>query len=156
MPSNWKTISYRGGVIEFRIPATWVEEYEDDAGGAFYEPTVDWATLRLNVLTLRTPSAVTSDTPIDLLRPRAEERGAELEELPSGNALSSYEVLAEEDGVGIVLRYWEIANAVPPNHARLAVFSFAMLASNRELASDDLRWLDEEIRASRFSVELGE
>lgn len=156
MPSEWKTITYRGGVIEFRIPSTWVEEYDDHDGGTFYEPTSGSATLRLNVLTLRSPSPVTSDTPLDLLRPRADERGAELVGLPNGNALISFSTQAEEDGIPIVLHRWEVANAVPPLHARLALFSLTTLASERKRVSADLRWLEEEIRASRFSAELGE
>ncbi|HMI53316.1 MAG TPA: hypothetical protein VK525_17510 [Candidatus Saccharimonadales bacterium] len=33
-----KTINYRGGVVRFRIPADWVEEYEEAGGGTFYKP----------------------------------------------------------------------------------------------------------------------
>jgi hypothetical protein len=155
MPSDWKTITYRGGVIEFRLPATWVEEYEGD-GGTFFEPTSGSTTLRLSVLTLRSPSPVTSDTPHDLLRPRAEVRGVQLVRLSNGNAMIYFSTLAEEDGIPIVLHHWEVANAVPPLHARLALFSLTTLASERTRASADLRWLDEEIRASRFSATLGE
>jgi hypothetical protein len=32
-----KTIVYRGGVVTFRIPAHWQEEYSDIEGGTFYE-----------------------------------------------------------------------------------------------------------------------
>jgi hypothetical protein len=75
MSSDWKTIRYRGGLVEFRVPRSWVEEYGEDGEGAFYEPTPDSDTLRLSVLTFRSPSSVDSETPIDLLRPRSERRG---------------------------------------------------------------------------------
>jgi hypothetical protein len=42
-----KTINYRGGVVRFRIPADWTEEYEDVGGGTFYKPGKNTGTLRL-------------------------------------------------------------------------------------------------------------
>ena len=39
-----KKISYRGGVVEFSIPANWKEEYERDGGGMFYEQSWRWIT----------------------------------------------------------------------------------------------------------------
>ena len=30
---NMKSIGYRGGVVRFRIPADWKEEYEEQGGG---------------------------------------------------------------------------------------------------------------------------
>jgi hypothetical protein len=46
-----KTIRYRGGIVTFRIPAHWTEEYEEEGGGIFYNEDNDSGTLRLNVLT---------------------------------------------------------------------------------------------------------
>ena len=40
-----KTINYRGGVVRFRVPADWQEEYEDAGGGTFYAPGDDTGTL---------------------------------------------------------------------------------------------------------------
>jgi hypothetical protein len=36
-PVQFKTIVYRGGIVRFRIPAHWIEEYEHEGGGTFYE-----------------------------------------------------------------------------------------------------------------------
>jgi hypothetical protein len=155
MSSDWKTIRYRGGLVEFRVPRSWVEEYGEDGEGAFYDPTPDSDTLRLSVLTFRRPSSVDSETPLDLLRPRSERRGVALERLPNGNALISYSAPAEEDGIALVLHHWEVANAVPPAHARIAVFSFTTRVSQAAGAPASLRWIDEEIRQARFSAELG-
>ncbi len=58
MLPSWKTIEYRGGLVTFRIPSDWVEEYEADGGGAFYAEKPDSGTLRLNVNTLRSPSPI--------------------------------------------------------------------------------------------------
>ncbi len=111
-PLEWKTIDYRG-LIEFRIPAGWIEEY-DENGATFYEPTPHPAPLRLSVLTLGCPTTVTADTPFDLLGPRAKEYGAELTRLPDNNALISFSTPAEEGDISIVVRRWELAHALPP------------------------------------------
>jgi len=50
-----KTIEYRGGVVSFRIPSKWKEEYEEKGGGTFYEPVQDSGTLRLNIITFKAP-----------------------------------------------------------------------------------------------------
>jgi hypothetical protein len=46
-----KTINYRGGVIRFRIPSDWLEEYEDAGGATFHKPGEETGTLRVNVIT---------------------------------------------------------------------------------------------------------
>lgn len=48
-----REVAYRAGVITFRIPAHWVDEYEADGTGIYYEPSAGSGTLRLTVLTLR-------------------------------------------------------------------------------------------------------
>ncbi len=50
-PIQFKTINYRGGLVRFRIPTDWIEEYEPEGGGMFYADGPDTGTLRLNVLT---------------------------------------------------------------------------------------------------------
>ena len=32
-----KTIKYRGGLVTFRVPAHWKEDYEPEGGGTFYD-----------------------------------------------------------------------------------------------------------------------
>jgi hypothetical protein len=39
-----KTIRYRGGIVTFRIPAPWTEEYEEKGGGIFYDKDNDSGT----------------------------------------------------------------------------------------------------------------
>jgi hypothetical protein len=51
-----KVITYRGGLVRFRIPAAWREEYEDAGGGIFYAPGDDTGTLRISVLTMEAPT----------------------------------------------------------------------------------------------------
>lgn len=155
MFSRWKAISYRGGIVEFRIPRRWVEEYDEDGGGTFYDPTPDSNTLRLNVITVRSPSPVNADTPLEILRPRAQSHGVTVQFLASSNACITYSTPAQEAGIALLIHYWEVANAVPPAHARIAVFSFTTIASEQKAASRALQWLHEEIRACRFAAHLG-
>jgi hypothetical protein len=54
-PPKMKTIAYRGGVITFRVPSTWKEEYQPEGGGTFYDPRPGSGTLRLNFMTLKAP-----------------------------------------------------------------------------------------------------
>src|ERR1035438_6693902 len=63
-----KTIVYRGGVVTFRIPAHWREEYSDFEGGTFYEDRPDSGTLRLKIITMSTPKELQSGSAMDLLQ----------------------------------------------------------------------------------------
>ena len=65
---NLKTISYRGGVVTFQIPSTWIEEYEEQGGGTFYEDSPDSGTLRLNVMTFKTPQSSDQERAIETLQ----------------------------------------------------------------------------------------
>jgi hypothetical protein len=52
-----KTIRYRGGIVTFRIPAHWTEEYKEEGGGIFYDEDNDSGTLHLSVLTFASKNA---------------------------------------------------------------------------------------------------
>lgn len=155
MLPSWKTVEYQGGVVNFRIPPDWVEEYEPDGGGIFYAEQPDSGTLRLNVMTSRSPTPIDARATDELLLPRAQSRGVSVRPLPGGSAVISYSEPAEEDGTALVMHYWEVANAVPPFHARLAVFSYTTLASEKNGVSEDVEWLDREICACTFAPDLG-
>jgi hypothetical protein len=153
-----KTIRYRGGVVTFRIPAYWTEEYQEEGGGVFYDEDNDTGTLRLNVLTFASKTPVTTRTAMSLLEPRREEYQGVLTDLGHGNALLRYTDVAEEGGKSIIIHYWQIADVVPPNHCRLAIFSYTVLT---ELADGDdvaaeVEMMDEELRQCIFAEELGD
>lgn len=152
-----KTISYRGGVLQFRIPSQWVEEYEDAGGGTFYADHPDSPTLRLNILTFETPRPVDENTPAELLRSRAKRTGHEILQLVTGNALIRYVKSAQENDESLRIFYWELANAVPPAHARLAVFSLTILESQKSDADIKriIQLVDREVKASEFATEVG-
>lgn len=84
-----KRIRYRGGILEFSIPADWVEEVGDE-GAAYYRDQPGTGTLRLHVITARPPGVVTSNHVIKAAAPAAAPGDAPPELLPNGNALRSY------------------------------------------------------------------
>ena len=146
-----KNIEYRGGVVTFRIPASWSEHYEPEGGGEFFENGPDTPTLRLNVITLRGPSA-TPETAADSLK----KYGA-VERRDNGTALVRYVKLVDDDGTPLRIMYWQIAQALPPHHLRMVVFSLTILASqeNEPSITETLALLDVELCAAEFAPVLG-
>jgi hypothetical protein len=151
-----KEIAYRGGVVRFRIPTDWREEYEPEGGGTFYSPDPNAGTLRLNVLTARSPKPLDPARPEDVLR--AQGRPKPIELLPEGRALTSYKEETSEEGKSIVLYFWELAHVLPPNHAEIAIFSFTVRSEQvqDEAVKRDLAMIGAEIRDARFAHVVGE
>jgi hypothetical protein len=153
-----KTVRYRGGVVSFRIPADWEEEYEEEGGGTFYEDEPDSGTLRLNVITMQSPDPVDADTAEALVGLRVEETGGAAERLPNGNAVLRYRQRTEDEGEPVAVWFWEVAAAVPPDHARYAVFSYTVPAYRAEEAEvvAQVGMLDRELSRCTFAAEVGE
>jgi hypothetical protein len=151
-----KTINYRNGVVEFRVPASWKEEYSDTNGGVFYEDRPDSGTLRIKVITVTTPTAVHSRTAIELLNSLRQSQGL-AEALSNGNALATAEQSSIERGQRIKTFHWFLANPVPPKHARLATFSYTVLQQREQSpeVARELKMLNEEVRVAEFSKEFG-
>lgn len=153
-----KTIVYRGGIVRFKIPAKWVEEYEEDGGGTFYQNRPDSGTLRLNILTARAPDDIEGDLPVHALSTLPDVNPEEITKLATGNALVRSLERTEEQGHKITLYWWYLANTVPPNHMRIANFSYTILTSQENLDSfrKEIELLDEQIKHAVFHPELGE
>jgi len=151
MEDDYKTINYRGGILNFRIPASWKEEYEPQGGGTFYEDTPDSGTLRLNVMTAKAPMPITLESAPDILAGLVRS-SADPEPLANNCALVRYEQRAEEQGQPLHITHWSVAQPLPPSHARIATFSYTMRAHQRNdpqlMAEVDM--LDREIRAVTF------
>jgi hypothetical protein len=153
-----KQIDYRGGILSFRIPAVWVEEYRNDHA-MFYEDRAERGTLRLTLITVEratnSPDPVTIRNLVAFVRDITKHNNPEV--LENGNVLCRYTREACEDGEPIVVHYWEIGNPVGSSHVRLAIFSFALSA---DCSSDpenvrQIAMLDEELPAAQFSPALG-
>ena len=157
MENDFKTISYRGGVLTFRIPSNWREEYEPEGGGTFYDDTPDSGTLRLNVITAKAPMPISAESGPDILAGLVDS-AQPTETLPNNCALVRYEERAEEQGHPLLITYWSVAQPVPPSHARVATFSYTLRAHQRNdpQFQAELDMLDREIRAASFAPRLAD
>jgi hypothetical protein len=151
-----KTIGYRGGVVTFRIPASWKEEYSDTDGGTFYEDKPDSGTLRLKLITAESPSEITSDSATSLLNTLRVVKGQAMRQ-PNGNAFARYEEESVDGGQKIKILYWLVANPVPPKHVRIATFSYTVLQGQERHSATlhDIQMLEKQILEARFATELG-
>jgi hypothetical protein len=153
-----KKISYRGGVVEFSIPANWKEEYEQDGGGMFYEQSADSATLRLNVITAKSPSPINEKSASDTLRGLKAAHSRQVDLLPNGNALLHFSEPAVEAGHKLHMLFWIVANPVGTNHVRVATFSYTLLEGKQNQArfTNEIALIDSQIRKTTFAKELGQ
>ncbi len=157
-----KSIAYRGGVVTFRIPAHWREEYSDNEGGMFYGDHSQSGTLRLTIITAAQPKQMKSTSALDILERFVnglKDNGVmgTAEGRKDGNAVFKYEEATSERGTRLTIFYWIVANPVPPQHVRIATFSYTIPASQRSQSQvqSDFKMLDAEIDAASFSQELG-
>lgn len=149
-----KRINYRGGLVVFALPGTWIEEYEPEGGGLFYAPGDDTGTLRLDVITAKSPTPVTSaDSGAVLLKIG----NSHVEPLPTGVAIAKRVSREVDRGNPITIYWWSVASAIEPDHVRIANFSYSILSSHEqsERTALDLSFLEQSIRNIRFSPVLG-
>lgn len=155
-----KTINYRGGIVRFRIPANWEEEYEKAGGGTFYRAGEDTGTLRLNVLTFQAPAdqQVDTSTAADTLETFARKYGVPIIKLHDGIAAIRYDETSEEQGDRLIIRYWQVAQFLPPKIFRHAIFSYTLLEAQptQPTFAAELDLLEREIYAAEFAMEVGE
>jgi len=141
-----KQISYRGGLVVFSMPKSWIEEYESEGGGTFYERRANAGTLRLNVISARAPRAVTAAQAL------TNTGSSSVEALGDGNALAKGVSRTTEQGQPITLFWWHVANVLETDHLRIASFTYTVLGS-AELSvktASDLSMLEKSVREVRF------
>jgi hypothetical protein len=152
-----KTINYRGGVIRFRIPSDWLEEYEDAGGGTFYKPGEETGTLRVNVTTGEGPpeKLLTVDNLAELTASGS--YGATPVHFGQNAILLRYDMPGEERGHSLTIRCWGILQVLPPKNFRHVLFTYTLLADHfSNLASiAEMELLDREIEAAQLSPRLG-
>jgi hypothetical protein len=152
-----KSIVYRGGVVTFRIPSQWREEYSDVDGGTFYEDRPSSGTLRLKIISMVAPRRLQANSAMDLLQIAIDQLtkvGLEgtTKVRKDGNAVLKYEEATSELGTSLTIFYWVVANPLPPRHARVATFSYSVLAKRRNepQIQRDLEVLEAEIESATF------
>ena len=153
-----KEIVYRGGVVKFAVPKHWVEEYEPDGGGMFYENAPNTGTLRLNVITVQLPKELGSDSAYESLLLLKSTNQKTIKRLPNGNAITTWVQRGSESGQAITLFWWQVTNPVPPRHMRSANFSYTVLASQENLprTMNEVQLLNGSIENAVFHPSLGE
>ena len=153
LPSTTKQISYRGGLVMFSLPSAWTEEYEPEGGGIFYAPGEETGTLRLDVITAKAPTPISSSASREVLQKVGH---SQIERLPTGSAISNWVSREEDRGVPITIYWWCVADVVEPDHIRIANFSYSILSSQEKSAqvASDLSFLEQSIRSIRFSPTL--
>ncbi len=96
-------------------------------------------------------------TPPDVLAAMRQSASGSIERLASDCALVRYTQFAADRGQQLFITYWSVAHVLPPDHARVATFSYTLLDRQRNEArfQRELELLDREVRASIFSPEIG-
>lgn len=153
-----KTIRYLGGMVTFRLPGHWEEDYDEDGGGAFFDEDSDGGTLRLGTITAKSQKPVTTHSSREIAEGWAREEQGTLTDLGGGTWMVNYASQTEEDGKPLTIHYWQIAAPCPPSHLLVAIFSYSVF--NDVLDGDDvateLEMIDREVRAATFAPEIGE
>jgi hypothetical protein len=157
MAESLKEINYRGGVVKFKIPSNWKEEYEENGGGAFYEDTPNTGTLRLNIITMQAPPDVDGNLPVQALSSVSAIDQNSIEILANGNVLAHAVQRSEEQGKRITLYWWYLANYVPPNYVRIANYSYTILTSreNDRKTQEEIELLKTQIKNAVFHPDWG-
>lgn len=153
-----KEIQYRGGLVTFSVPKHWVEEYEPDGGGMFYENAPDTGTLRLNVITAKSPKPLSNDAAFEELVAMKTVKADSVQRLKNGNAIATSIQHSSEQGQAITLFWWHVTNPVRPSHLRIANFSYTVLTSQEatDTVKRELQLLTESIKNAKFHPTLGQ
>ncbi|MEH6491185.1 hypothetical protein [Halopseudomonas sp.] len=150
-----KEISYNGGLITFSVPQDWIEEYDQQVGGSFYEDSPTSGTFRLHVVTMRSPAPVTKSEAVNVLQSVGEPDDP-ISTLSNGTAYKTFSEKAVDSGNDITIYYWSLAQIIEPNHARIANFSYTVLSSQVGTTQyqEEIDYLLNSIRNARFKPEL--
>ena len=153
-----KEIQYRGGIVTFSIPRHWVEEYERDGGGMFYEDAPNTGTLRLNVITAKSPHPLSADAAFEELTAMKSIKAESVQRLKNGNAFATAIQHSSEQNQAITLFWWHVTNPVRPSHLRIANFSYTVLTSQEhsEATKREVQLITESIKNAKFHPTLGQ
>lgn len=156
-PLKMKTISYRGGIITFQIPAHWKEEYQPEGGGMFYEDRPESGTLRLNVITAKAPEGKSPTNGYSLFISTPLGKGERLLQTSHGDGLKISKKSAVEKGVKIEMHCWQIAHCAPPSKIYIASFTWTILQSQDSdpKFQKEVEFLTEQISKAYFHPDLG-
>ncbi len=119
-----KQITYRGGLVTFRIPSQWAEEYEPEGGGTFFDSQDESVTLRLNVLTLQSPRDLKITDSRAPFEGSAAFVGGDIQSLPDFQSICVLPPQrTDEAGEPLDFHTWAVARVIPPRSVRVAMFN---------------------------------
>lgn len=114
------------GKLSFLIPHDWEERTEQESHDhyAYSAPGAHSGWLRVSLVT----AEAQGETPAEMIKRIFCAREGASQDGQTGNWVWAYEKDTQEDGVEIHIYYWMVANLVPPNLVREAVFSLTVLS----------------------------
>ncbi|MDO8893336.1 MAG: hypothetical protein Q8K43_03765 [Sulfurimicrobium sp.] len=147
-----KEIKHPEGAVIFSIPKHWSEEYDLEGNGIYYENGKNTTKLRVNVITVNLPIPVTANSGAKALCILKDMKPTEIENLPNGNALARLIERTTEEGLPTTNYRWYVAHPIPPQHVRMATFSFTFPSSLEESPKTvaELQFLEGSIRNTQF------
>ena len=148
-----REIHYRGGMLVFRLPESWKEEDQGD-GVHFYEGNAEQGSLHVSLTTVRHPNGAITEAMVRSVAATGRESGdPEAERLENGNFIRRFERVPTRD-VPQLTTFWMVANAVPPQTVRYAIFNYGAppAVAGTDSHRQTLTMLDEQIRQTRFTT----
>ncbi len=147
-----KEIKFHEGAVTFSIPKHWIEEYELEGDGIFYEKGKNTTKLRVNVITVNLPIPVAANSGARALCILKDMKPPEIENLPNGNALARLIERTTEEGLPVTIYKWYVAHPIPPQHVRMATFFYTLPSSLEESpkTAAELQFLEGSIRNTQF------
>ena len=152
-----KEILYLGGLVTFSVPNHWIEKYESDGGGMFYEDAPDTGPLRLNVIAAKSPAPLSLDSAFKQVIAIKGVKAGSAQRLKNGNAIATSIQHSSEQGHAITIYWWCVTNPIWPTHLRFANFSFTVLTrqENSERTKREVQRLTDSIKNAKFLPTLG-
>ncbi|MBC2844628.1 hypothetical protein [Winogradskyella flava] len=121
-----KLINYRG-IISFELPEDWIEEYDDNNGGAFYEDLPNSGTLRVRLISIKVPQSSNNIYATDVLNDFSSNKESKAILLTNKNAYNMFYEQVKENEIDITVYYWSLVQSIQYNKTRLANFSYTIL-----------------------------
>jgi hypothetical protein len=148
-----KQIFFQGGIAQFSLPSSWVEEYEQDGSGTFFDEKPVSGTLRIKVLEVKKQPTLTHEikTAFDFIEEIGKKRAIRI--LSNDVALARSKEKAAEAGKNLSLYFWHIGVKLTTNHFRLIVFTYTILESQEDDTNvrQELDLVNKSISEGRFT-----
>jgi len=140
-----KLINYKDGIVSFRLPEDWKEEYYKDNEAAFYRDDPDSGTLKINLISLLQDDTTEGYT-------LTSESGMHVEE---GFPLKEDIKYTEEDGDNRLVYSWKVTVPVNDTNRRVILFSYTILVQqeNNPVIQQELNFVRNTILTAHYSKE---